>query len=70
MQLDIDTRRGPPARMSVDPKKPTATAIERSPSTSLEVRTVQNVALADATAKSAVSPWSPSMYKVEAVCPP
>lgn len=29
-----------------------------------EVVQVQNVALADATAKAGVSPWTPSMFKV------
>ena len=31
-----------------------------------EVRHVQNVALADATAKAGVSPWTPSLFRVSA----
>lgn len=34
------------------------------PKSATEVRQVQNVALADATAKAGVSPWTPSMFKV------
>ena len=34
---------------------------------STEVRQVQNVALADATAKAGVSPWTPTMLKVSSL---
>jgi hypothetical protein len=34
------------------------------PKSATEVRQVQNVALADATAKAGVSPWTKSMFKV------
>jgi hypothetical protein len=34
------------------------------PKSPTELREVQNVALADATAKAGVSPWTPSMFKV------
>lgn len=36
---------------------------ERSSST-VEIRQVQNVAFADATAKAGVSPWTKAMFKV------
>lgn len=38
--------------------------IENRAGTVTEVRQVQNVALADATAKAGVSPWTPAMFKV------
>jgi hypothetical protein len=36
----------------------------RRSSVSAEIRQVQNVALADATAKAGVSPWTKAMFKV------
>ena len=44
-------------------KKSSALHIERHGSVT-EIRQVQNVALADATAKAGVSPWTGAMFKV------
>jgi hypothetical protein len=38
--------------------------VEHRANSVTEIRQVQNVALADATAKAGVSPWTPSMFKV------
>ncbi|KAF2681349.1 MFS lactose permease-like protein [Lentithecium fluviatile CBS 122367] len=49
--------------MSAEQKEIGVTAAERRGSNT-EIRHVQNVALADATAKSAVSPWTPAMFRL------
>ena len=45
-------------------KRPDVHARRRSSIGTAEIRQVQNVALADATAKAAVSPWTKAMFKV------
>jgi hypothetical protein len=42
----------------------TSHKVENRAGSVTEIRQVQNVALADATAKAGVSPWTPAMFKV------
>jgi hypothetical protein len=45
-------------------KRDVHTSHTRRNSITAEIRQVQNVALADATAKAGVSPWTKAMFKV------
>lgn len=46
-----------------------ASHVEKRGSATTQIREVQNVALADATAKSGVSPWTPAMFRVRIAYP-
>jgi hypothetical protein len=46
-------------------KRDVHTSTTRRSSVTAEIRQVQNVALADATAKAGVSPWTKAMFKVK-----
>ena len=63
----LNTTRGriTPIEMSTEGKDVGVSQTEKNDSS--EVINVQNVALADATAKSNVSPWTKSMFRVSGV---
>lgn len=52
--------------MAPEPKSPVGVSHAERRGSATEIREVQNVALADATAKSGVSAWTPAMFRVRA----
>lgn len=50
--------------MSAWPKNEAGVSQDERRESATDIRQVQNVALADATAKAGVSPWTPAMFRV------
>jgi hypothetical protein len=50
--------------MSSEPKAGVGVLHDERRESGTDIRHVQNVALADATAKAGVSPWTPAMFRV------